>query len=174
MSQESNASISFHVSGMHCAICAANIQRALEKKPGVIEAAVNYGNEQAMCKFDAGEIYPKEIRETVDAMGYKAHMETEESVDLAENERTEELKLLKKQLIIGGFLSFWLLLGMLPGEANIFKNSWLMWLLATPVQFWLGKRFYQGAWSALKNMTARMGNLIALGTSVAYFYSIFV
>lgn len=157
--------ISFHISGMHCASCSANIQRALRKKPGVISAEVNYANEQAVMKILSKTIGEKEISQTINKLGYQAHFETDGGDDLGEKERNKELKELKIQLIIGGIL----LIGLM-----MIKNDWLMWLMATPIQFWLGRRFYQGAWSGLKNLTASMDTLVVLGTSAAYFYSMVV
>jgi Cu+-exporting ATPase len=178
-STAANKTISFHVSHMHCASCAANIQRKLSKLEGVEESLVNYGSEQGTVRFNPTLTNEQEIEKTVAALGYKAHIASghdhDHMQDLSEEERTSELILLKKQLIISGILTSALLVGaMVPFAPSILKDMWVMWLLATPVQFWAGKRYYQSAWSALKNKTANMDTLIALGTSVAYFYSGYV
>jgi len=162
--------LSFHVSGMHCASCASNTTRKLNKTLGVIEASVNYANEQAKVVFDSKQISSQEIAKTVSSLGYTAHIEANENI--ADEERAKELASLKNKLIISGILAVVLMLSMIPGLPKIFHNPWLLWLLATPVQFWAGRRFYKGAWSGLKNKTTNMDTLVALGTSVAYFYSV--
>ena len=176
-------SLSFHVSGMHCASCSVNIQRALRKTPGVTEANVNYNNEQAYVKFDEQVATTEQLAQAVKKVGYTAHLQSEHDhesgghdhgADIAEEERTKQLSLLKKQLWVGGVLSGLLLITMLPKAPVWLMNPWVMLALATPVQFWAGWRFYQGAWSGLKNWTANMDTLVALGTSVAYFFSVFV
>jgi len=166
-----NNTISFHVSGMHCASCASNIQRKLKKTPGVEEASVNYANEQATVAFDTKKASEKDLERAVKSIGYTAHFESNENADLAEKERNNELKKLKKTLYLSGVLTLILISSMLPGMPMFLSNPWLLWLLATPVQFIAGKRFYQGAWSGLKNGSSNMDSLVALGTSVAYFYS---
>src|SRR3989339_2009061 len=95
--------------------------------------------------------------------------------DVAERERARELRDLKGKLWVSGGLTGLLLLGvMVPGAPEGLRNLWLMWILATPVQFWVGWQYYQSAWSGLKNRAANMDTLIALGTSVAYFFSVAV
>ena len=170
-SEKNKQVVSFHVSGMHCASCASTIQRSLRKTAGVHEAAVNYANEQATVTFDAQKASEKDLTAAVKKVGYTPHFDSEESTDIAEEEREAELAQLKKKVSISGVFALLLILGMFPGLPAFFHNPWIAFLLATPVQFWAGKRFYQGAWSGLKNYTANMDTLVALGTSVAYFYS---
>ena len=168
---EKNKTLSFRVSGMTCASCASNITRKLSKTEGVKDASVNYANEQATVVFDDQQTSSEQLAAAVSSIGYKAHLDPDESGDLADKQRAQELKSLKTKLIFSGVLTILLVLSMIPSLPDIFHNSWLLWLLATPVQFWAGKRFYQGAWSGLKNKTTNMDTLVALGTSVAYFYS---
>ena len=167
-------SLSFHVSGMHCASCASNIQRKLKKTEGVLAANVNYANEQAFVTIDSAKISKKNIEQAVQSVGYIAHIDEEMSDDIAEKERTAELQNLKKTLIVSGILSIILMASMIPGWFMMLRSPWLLLLFATPVQFWAGKRFYQGALSGLKNWSANMDTLVAMGTSVAYFYSVVV
>lgn len=163
---------SFHISGMHCVSCASNIERRLRKLPGVAEAAVNYANEQATVKGEA-VLNEKKLSQTIASLGYRAHFVADDSEDLAGKERLIELKKLRQVLGISGLLSFLLLLGMLPFLPAIFHQPFWLLILATPVQFWAGRRFYQGAWSSLKNFSTNMDTLVVLGTSTAYFYSAF-
>ena len=164
--------LSFHVSGMHCASCASNIARKLQKTSGVIEANINYANEQANVTYNKQEISVKNIDSIVKSLGYHAHFE--DNTDTADQERIKELSSLKKKLLISGGLTLFLIISMIPGLPVIFKSAWLLWILATPVQFWAGKNFYKSAWSGLKNRTTNMDTLVVLGTSVAYFYSFVV
>jgi heavy metal translocating P-type ATPase len=168
---QNNKSLTFHVSGMTCASCASNIARKLTKTEGVSEASVNYANEQASVVYDEKKIKVKTIAESVNSLGYKANINSKDDGDVAEKERTAELKSLKNKLIISGVLAGLLMLSMISSLPGIFHNPWFLWILATPVQFWAGTRFYKGAFSALKNLSSNMDTLVALGTSVAYFYS---
>ena len=173
MESNKDKTLAFHISGMHCASCASNIQRKLYKVPGVHRAAVNYGNFQATVAFNDAECQEQDLEKAVQSLGYKAHIHADEMIDLSAEERKVEFNKLSRQLLIGGVLTVLLLLGaMLPSAPDWLSNNWLQFTLASPVQWWLGKRFYQSAWSALKNKTTNMDTLVALGTSVAYFYSI--
>lgn len=165
--------LSFHVSGMTCASCAANISRRLSKQAGVKEASVNFANEQAVVNFDPHQVNSEKILSMVADLGYKAHVLDDDTIDLAGEERAAELGKLRTSLIVSIILTSVLVTEMIPFVhwPAWLHNPWLMWFLATPVQFWAGWRFYKGAWSSLKNKTANMDTLIALGTSVAYLYS---
>lgn len=105
-----------------------------------------------MVGFNPALTTQSKIFNVVKSLGYQP----------VKTDKTAELKSLKTKLIAGGSLAILLML---------VKNPWLLWLLSTPIQFWAGKSFYQGAWSALKNKTSSMDTLVVLGTSTAYFYS---
>lgn len=158
---------------MHCASCAANIQRQLKKTPGVTEAQVNYANEQATVAFDGQKKTLIEIERGIKRLGYIPHIqEHNHGADLADEERTKELNSLQQKLIVSGSLAAILVLSMFPFAPEFLMNPLVLWLLATPVQFWAGRRFYQSAWSALRNTTVNMDTLVVLGTSAAYGYSV--
>ncbi|MCA9770303.1 copper-translocating P-type ATPase [Candidatus Dependentiae bacterium] len=92
-----------------------------------------------------------------------------------EVEHKHEIDIIRFRVIVSTILSSLLIIGaMLPWAPTFLKNRWVMWLLATPVQFWIGWYFYSSAWYGLKSRRTNMNTLIALGTSVAYFYSVFV
>lgn len=172
---QKSKTLSFHISGMHCVSCAANVSRKLNKTEGVIDAQVNYANEQATVTVDEATFDEKKAAHVVKSLGYTAHIGMHDHSDLSEKERTEELQKIKVQLLVSSVLTTLLLIGaMLPFAPAVLKNAFVMFVLATPVQFWVGKRYYQSAWSALLNRTTNMDTLIALGTSVAYFYSVIV
>lgn len=165
--------VSFPISGMHCASCAVNIQRKLNKIPGIKEANVNYANEQVTVEYDEQQCDVEYLYESVESLGYKAHPNAKDSDDVIATERAKELKDLKLKLSVSGVLTVLLLIGaMVPFAPDFLKKMWVMWLLATPVQFWAGGQYYQSAMAGLKNRTANMDTLIALGTSVAYFFSV--
>ena len=126
--------ITFPVSGMHCASCSLNIQRALKKTAGVIDASVSYASEQAVVGFNPALTTQSKIFNVVKSLGYHP----------IKVDKTVELKALKTKLIIGGSLALVLLTSMFPFAPAWLKNPWLLWLLSTPIQFWAGKGFYQG------------------------------
>lgn len=148
--------ISFHVSGMHCASCASNIQRKLKKTAGVSEASVNYANEQATVTYAGNDTTKTAIATAVADIGYTAHIDASPDTDVAEQERAQELATLKIKVILSSICAAILMSSMVPGLSMFMLNPWLMLALATPVQFWAGWRFYQGAWSGLKNFSANM------------------
>jgi len=167
--------LSFHVSGMHCASCASNVQRKLQKSNGVISAQVNYANEQAIVEVDAAQFDSATAAKAVQSLGYTAHIGVSDASDLSQKEREVELKDLKNKLIISAVLTTLAMVGSMVSLAPEFLQShWTLLMLVTPVQFWVGKRYYKSAWSALLNKTTNMDTLIVLGTSVAYFYSLVV
>lgn len=177
-SQNEQTRISFPIVGMHCASCAKNIERALKKTPGVSDAAVNYGSEQASVTYDPHISNPGVLREVVKKLGYQAIVAPRESAsseELKEAAKKAELAGLKNKVIVSGILSAIVLLGSFPQWFPFVPASLTdiraLFILATPVQFWAGWGFYQAAWSGLKNRTANMDTLIALGTTAAYGYS---
>lgn len=157
------------INGMHCASCAVLVQRSLEKVSGVKFANVNYGSQKARVQFDESVVRVEDLLEAVKKRGYSASLDI--SPEREREVREKEIAGLKKLLAIGIVLSVpAVLLGMV--FMDVPYRLWLLFLLASPVQFYVGLRFYHGAWSALQNKTANMDTLIALGTSAAYFYSV--
>lgn len=165
----------FHVSGMHCASCAILIGKALQNVNGVKTANVNYANEQAFVEYDSPANMDLLIKAVI-ASGYKAVLpsDPESEFESIEKEKATALKQQKTKLYISSFLTILLLLGsMLPSVFSFLASPYLMLILSTPIQFWIGLDFYKSAFSALKNKSANMDTLIVLGTSAAYFYSVF-
>jgi len=176
MSTSKLKTINFKISLMHCASCASNCERVLKKTPGVASAQVSYASEEAVVTFDPHRTQLEFLSQAVSSLGYTAHLPTSESADShhahGHNDLTD-LTWLKKQLIVGGILTFILLTGaMLPSAPSFIKDPRTMLLLATPVQFWLGARFYKSSFQAMRQGLTNMDTLIVLGTSVAYFYSL--
>jgi len=158
----------FPVGGMTCASCVARVEQALKSAPGVISADVNLASEKATVEYLEGTDIA-ELRRAVKEAGYELGAEVETLEDVATATRRETGRL-RKRLIIAAALAvpIFALSMFVPAFSG---KPYLLWALATPVQFWTGGRFYRGAWGALKHRTADMNTLIAVGTSAAYLYS---
>lgn len=159
--------VNLAISGMHCANCALTIEKSLNAIEGV-EANVNFASEKALVTFPRGSVRVEKLIETVKNAGYAA------SLAKAEDSRKKEREAAYKKdlgiFLISAILTAPLLLHM----AGLHIPRLLQFVLATPVQFWAGRRFYVGAWHSLKGGGANMDVLVALGTSVAYFFSAIV
>ncbi|MFH1895316.1 MAG: heavy metal translocating P-type ATPase [archaeon] len=157
------------IEGMHCSSCSALIQRKLSEASGIKKSNVNFAAGKAFVEFDEKKIALEKITEVITKLGYKAivgfDLEREKKL------REKEISSLKKTLVFSTMLTIPVFfLGMILMDFPF--RLWLLFILSTPVQFIAGKRFYLGAWSSLRNKTASMDTLIALGTSAAYFYSV--
>ncbi|PHX57016.1 Cu(2+)-exporting ATPase [Tychonema bourrellyi FEM_GT703] len=177
--------LTLKLQGMSCASCASSIEQAIKSVPGVIECNVNFGMEQASIQYDSQTTSLATIQEAVDAAGYKALPLPEMAADEDDSDRKNrksESQNLQRKLWTAGIISILLVVGGIPAMTGLhlpfipawLHNFWLQLVLTAPVQFWCGKSFYTGAWKALKRRLATMDTLIALGTSSAYFYSVFV
>lgn len=166
---------SFPVVGMHCASCAKLIERSLAGTPGVISSAVNYGSESATVEISEG-VKDQDLAKAVKEAGYKAIFQTKSDEktpeEIKDEEKAKELKALKTKVIVSSILSTIVFIGSFPEWFGFELSVFVMWILATPVQFWAGRDFYLATWSGLKNRAASMDTLIAIGTSAAYGYSL--
>jgi Cu+-exporting ATPase len=174
---------SFPVLGMDCATCATRVGRVVQHVPGVTEATVNLATEMLTVSYLPEVITPAEIARVVEGAGYKLVLPERgtggESEDLggpgvaAEAARRKSVHLLLVKFIVALAVGAILMLMMLIPESWLgMERQWLvMFVLATPVQFWAGWQFYRGAWAALRHRTSDMNTLIAVGTSAAYLYS---
>ena len=175
-----NDKAEFKISGMSCAACSSRIEKSLNGMPGVYSATVNLAAEKATVEYNAHELSLIQIQDKVKKLGYEAHnLADARDVDREKKVRLAEIRGQRLRLTLSALLSFPLLLGMLlhsfglMGSISKFlMNPYLQLVLATPVQFVAGWPFYRGAWAALRNGSANMDVLVALGTSAAYFYSI--
>ena len=175
--------IDLKLRGMSCASCASSIEKTIRNVPGVTECNVNFGAEQAAIAYNSRLTSIEIIQQAVEDAGYSSYslqevMATgEDDVEIA---RTESRDLIRK-IIVGSVISLILIFGSLPMMTGLelpfipvwLHNPWLQLVLTAPVQFWCGYRFYIGAWKAFKRSAATMDTLIALGTSAAFFYSVF-
>jgi len=158
----------FPVGGMTCASCIARVEKALLSVPGVISASVNLASEKATVDYIEGTELA-DLKRAVKEAGYELGSEAETLEDVA-TATQREFHTLRKRLILAAALALpiFALSMLVPDFAG---KPYLLWALATPVQFWAGWRFYRGMWGALRHRTADMNTLIAVGTSAAYLYS---
>lgn len=172
--------VNLSLSGMHCTSCALIIEKSLNKVPGVKEARVNFAAEKALVTYDESVVKKESFIDAVKRTGYSATFIDEKDAQFETNKRRLEIKSLLNQFLISLILSIPMLYFMLfdffswiPGRTSLLPYVGIISLiLTTPVQFFIGKGFYKGAWSALRMKTFNMDSLIAIGTSVAYFYSL--
>lgn len=168
------------IEGMTCSACANRIEKGLNRMSGVIQANVNLALETASVEYYPGTVSMNDIQDKVNQLGYRALPKEAESRDT--DYRKKEINRQKWKFIIAAILSFPLLWSMVGHFSftsglyvpDLFMNPWMQLILATPVQFIIGGQFYRGAYKSLRNGSANMDVLIALGTSAAYFYSLYL
>ena len=177
------ANLELPISGMTCANCANTIQRRLNKTDGVLEASVNYANEKAVIRYVPGAVTRSELVAAVRKAGYDV-IEAADDADLEDAEaaaRNAEIRHQTRRFVVGLLFTLPLFLfsmsrdlGLIGHWAHATWVNWLFLVLATPVQFYVGWDYYVGAYKSLRNGSANMDVLVAMGSSVAYFYSIAV
>ncbi len=176
--------IELPITGMTCANCAANIERALNKKVrGVTQASVNFATERAAIDYLPAAVSIDEIVAAIEKAGYGAILPEEgrEGEDVEQIARQAEIRNQTRKFIVGVIFALPLfVLSMMRDFSLIGAWShavWVNWLfagLATPVQFYTGWDYYVGGFKSIRNKSANMDVLIALGSSVAYFYSLII
>lgn len=172
--------VDFSIQGMTCANCSARIEKALNKMDGVNVANVNLAMETGHVAFNPNTLTPEDFVQKIQSLGYDAVLNQEN--DEAEDYKTQEIRKKTRMFWISAALSLPLLWTMVSHFTftswlyvpEFLMNPFVQWALATPVQFWIGATFYKGAYFALRNKSANMDVLVALGTSAAYFYSVYL
>jgi Cu+-exporting ATPase len=170
--------IDLGLTGMTCAACAARIEKALNRLPGVA-ANVNFATETASVGFDPAQASPDQLLAAVTRAGYGASIRRDVREDRKRDQarKAAELIELRREFVVAAALTVPLLVQMIPMVAGTHEDwlpRWLQLALATPVQLWIGRRFYVGAWHALRGGGANMDVLVALGTTMAYAWSVAV
>lgn len=163
------------ISGMTCAACSARVEKHLNSLNGIKKANVNLATGSAKVQFVPGMITPSDICKSVNSIGYKANLSSDITEDERRVARQKDINQQKIKFIFSLILAFPLILmsiSTLIGK-NFTLNPWVQLALATPIQFVAGWQFYVGAYNSLKSRSANMDVLVTLGTSVAYFYSVF-
>lgn len=177
MTQEKQSS--FSISGMHCASCAAIIERSVKKLPGIKDIHVNFAAEKGRVRFDVGQTSEAEIAKAVSKAGYTAEFVAKEDADSDRTRKEREIHHYRNEFATGLVLSlpmlYFMLLDFFPlpgGEELMPLVGLVSFILATPVQFIIGAGFYKGMWSSLRMKMFNMDSLIAIGTTAAYAYSV--
>ncbi|MEK4403387.1 heavy metal translocating P-type ATPase [Sporosarcina sp. FSL K6-6792] len=172
--------VAFDISGMTCAACATKIEKRIGKMDGVSNASVNFALETIAVEYDSKQVETTEMITAVKKMGYEL-IPKQDSKDKMDH-KEQEIKKQEKKFIISLILTIPLLWTMVAHfeflsfiyMPHILMNPWLQLAFATPVQFIIGAQFYKGAFNSLRNKSANMDVLVALGTSAAYFYSLYL
>ncbi|MFC7370142.1 heavy metal translocating P-type ATPase [Fictibacillus iocasae] len=170
--------VELDIQGMTCSACAIRIEKGLSKMDGVSRAAVNLAGETGSVEYNPAHVSVEDMIRKIKKLGYEGSVKQER--EQKQTLKEEELKHKKMKLFLSIILSLPLLytmIGHMPYDFGIpvpqfLMNPWFQLLFATPVQFYIGGPFYVGAFRALRNKSANMDVLVALGTSAAYFYSL--
>ena len=171
----------FLITGMTCAACSSRIEKVLGKMEGVNTANVNLALESGTVEYNPSKLKPSDIIARIEKAGYGATEKVEKSEN-AESFRQKELEKQQGKFVFSMILTIPLLWAMVSHFTftsfiylpDMLMNPWVQLALATPVQFFIGWQFYTGAYKALKNKSANMDVLVALGTSAAYVYSLYL
>lgn len=160
----------FRIEGMTCASCVSRVEKALQQVPGVLSASVNLATETAEVSVAGSAAMLPALIEAVAKAGYQAR-----DIPAAGESPANKPTAAWWPVALAGILSAPLALPMVGAlfGREWMLDGWLQWLLATPVQFWLGARFYRAGWKALRAGTGNMDLLVALGTSAAYGLSVY-
>ncbi len=174
------------IEGMHCASCVGQVENALARVSGVLDASVNLASGQALVRHALGQADLGALRTDVERAGFSV-VETaapEATPDGAaaadgglEERRRRERRWLGIQAAFAlgvGVLAMWGAMDVIPWAPELLRNPWVVMVLVTPVQFWSGWSFYRGAWLAARRGTTDMNTLVAIATSAAYGYSLIV
>ena len=178
---DETARLSLAIGGMTCAACVVHVEQALRTAPGVVAVSVNLATERAAVRYHPDQSDLADLRRAVEDYGYRidgvAGEEQDAAAELSRLSRTAEIGYYRRRCALALTAGLLLFLGSfhplpwLPWLQNWNYYPWLLWALATPVQFWAGWPFYRSGLAALRHGAANMHTLIALGSSVAYGYS---
>lgn len=169
----------FDITGMTCAACATRIEKGLNRMDGVASASVNLALEKATIEFNPSEVTIADVIAKVEKLGYGAHQKQEDQAQV--DHREKHIKDQQRKFVLSAILSLpllWTMVGHFSFTSFLYvpdflMNPWVQMVLATPVQFIIGKQFYVGAYKSLRNGSANMDVLVVMGTSAAYFYSVY-
>ena len=175
-----SVSTTLNIGGMTCAACVYHVERALAGVPGVTRASVNLGVERAAVEFSPAAATLDDLRRAVEEAGYRVEAAGNRQQELDRLAKTEEMRAISRRLVVAVTGAVLLFLGSFDGFPWV--SGWmqlgfypfLLWAVATPMQFWAGASFYRSGFGALRHGAANMHTLIALGTSTAYGYSVAV
>lgn len=163
----------FPVLDMSCAACATRVEKTLNRQPGVYHAQVNYAAATATVEYNPQECTPETLKDAIQNAGYDLVIETNAPKEkIAEDAHSRKYRQLKQRTIFSLMLSVPVaIIGMCFMDWTY--ANYVMWILSTPVVFWLGRDFYRNAWKQLKHHTSNMDTLVAVSTGIAYTFSLF-
>ncbi len=167
-----------NIQGMTCAACSTRIEKGLNRMEGVIQASVNLAMERGTVEYNPAVINVEQMIQKINDLGYSAEPVKQDGEEEAVDHRQKEIIRQRNKFVISAILSIplvWTMLAHFFAEQwvpPLFLNPWFQFILATPVQFVIGWQFYRGAYKNLKNGSANMDVLVAMGTSAAYFFSL--
>ncbi len=167
------------IKGMSCASCVNKVEKALGDLPGVVDASVNFGTEEAKVNVISDTAHFADFEKAVSSAGdyHVLDIQEKDREDVEQQSREKHYNTLKRKFFMGGVLSALILLGsmqrMIPGLQDVPESIMkvILFILTTPVILWIGSQFYRGFWITLKHRTADMNTLVAVGTGSAYLYS---
>ncbi|MBZ0168000.1 MAG: heavy metal translocating P-type ATPase [Kofleriaceae bacterium] len=165
------------IRGMSCASCVQHIEQALAIVPGVVSASVNFATERASVAYLASVTHPADLRQSIEQAGYHVADEAAAATtpDQKQTIADAEIRLLRTKFLVGTALSLPVLVGSFPDwfpwAPAPLSDPYVLLVLTTPVQFWVGRQFHRGFWASLKHRTADMNTLVSIGTNAAYLYS---
>ena len=173
MEKGKNIKNTYPVLGMSCASCAARVDKTLNGLPGVYQATVNYATAVAQVEYNPEVCSDATLQSAVQDAGYDLLVDTgEDTADKAEEIRLTRYRKIKRRTVAALLLSLPIMIISMFFE-DISSLKYVLWILATPVVFGLGREFYINAWRQLKHGTSNMDTLVAVSTGIAYTFSVF-
>ena len=173
MEKGKNIKNTYPVLGMSCASCAARVDKTLNGLPGVYQATVNYATAVAQVEYNPEICSDATLQSAVQDAGYDLLVDTgEDAADKAEEIRLTRYRKIKRRTVAALLLSLPIMVISMFFE-DISSLKYVLWILATPVVFGLGREFYINAWRQLKHGTSNMDTLVAVSTGIAYTFSVF-
>lgn len=168
--------IDIKIEGMTCASCVGRVEKKLKSNEYISEVSVNLATEKGQVQYNESKVKSEDIISLIKDAGYEAYLVTKTSSQTSQKNKEEKLRTERNILIFSSVLTIPLVIPMffMLFGVNFHINAWVQLLLATPVQFYIGARFYRSAWGALKNKSGNMELLVAIGTSAAYFLSLYL
>lgn len=173
MAKQKTVKETFPVLDMSCAACAGRVDKTLNKQEGVEKATVNYASAMATIEYNPKQTSPEQLKQAVQNAGYDLLTDVQKnSIDEIEHAHSEHYSKMKKRTIWAIILSVPIVvIGMF--FMNMPYANEIMWVLSTPVVFWLGRDFFINAWKQIKHRSVNMDTLVALSTGIAYLFSLF-
>ncbi len=166
----------FRITGMHCASCQTRIEKVLSKTDGVYEVNVNLATGKMRIKYDENKLDSKNIEDKVKSIGFGAELERERNTEKDKKLKEKEYASIKRKFILSAILTlplFSIMFFHMAGIRVFWDKPEIQFALATIVQFYVGYTFYVGAYKSIKSKAMNMDVLVVMGTSAAYFYSIY-